>query len=199
MTFDDARIILGLGHQPHNEAELRAAYLRAIRLTHPDLHARTSATEESTLVVTAYTLLSARLAEGAQPADRLEAESPAAPPSSVPPAPSSETTSIVLIADDTIEVGAPMDEVFSLLLEAGHNCGEITFLDRSGAVMQILISFVDQPICQLVVDLQGRAARGTTEIFCTIESLDDAEPPAIARVAKFVADQMAELVALNST
>lgn len=192
VQFDEALKILGLGPEAHTDVEVRAAFLRAIRSTHPDLHQRTSATEESTRVVQAYAVLNSAIAEP-----------PIEPAVETPPDPQRPTfdphpsVDIALIADDTIEVGAPTDEVFGLLLEVGHRCGEITFLDRSGAVMQILVGFVDQPICQLIVDLQGRAARGTTEIFCTIESLDDREPPDIELVARFLAEQMGELVTIS--
>ena len=52
------------------------------------------------------------------------------------------------------------------------------------------MTFIDEPACQVIFDLQGRAARGTTEIFCTIESMEDRPPPPIDAVTRFVADKL---------
>ena len=104
------------------------------------------------------------------------------------------TVDVQVIADDTIEVAAPPDLAFAWLVQTGHVVGDVTFLDRSAALLQILVAFVDEPVCQMIFDLQGRAARGTTEIFCTIDSIEDRPAPPIDAVTRFVAEHLAETI-----
>ena len=98
---------------------------------------------------------------------------------------------ISVIADDTISIGLPTDAASRFLDDSAHNVGEIIYLDRSAGLMQLLVRFVDQPICQIILDIQGRAATGTTELFCSIASIDDRPAPPIDDVTRFVAQRLA--------
>lgn len=99
-----------------------------------------------------------------------------------------------VIADDTVELGAPADLAFRWLEAACHRAGDITYIDRRVGILQLLVEFVGHPPCYVVFDTQGRAAFGTTEVFCTIESLDDRPPPPIARVTEYVAHELESML-----
>ncbi|MFN8051159.1 MAG: hypothetical protein U0Q22_06990 [Acidimicrobiales bacterium] len=196
MTYEEALALLGLGPGDTDEATVRAAYLVAIRATHPDLHDRSSATADSAAVIAAYELLISAPTppldpSSGSPAGRPQAAEPGTEPGAAAEMGVEPGVDVVVIADDTIEVAAPVDLTYALLLQAAHDAAEVTFLDRSAAILQIVVEFVDEPVCQVIFDLQGRAARGTTEIFCTIESLEERPAPPIEAVTQFVAAQLA--------
>lgn len=99
-----------------------------------------------------------------------------------------------IIADDTIELGAPLDLAFRWLELACHRAGDITYLDRPAAMLQVLVQFVGYPPSYVVFDLQGRAAYGTTEVFCTIASLEDRPPPPIDGVTHYLAEALNDVL-----
>lgn len=189
--LDAALALLGLPPGERDAGAVRAAYLAAIRTEHPDVSAASDAASRAAGIIEAYETVLAALDEPEPTAPRPAGPSePSGPtdPTAAPPPP------IRLIDDDTIEVQAPLDLVYGWLVQAGHLAGDITFLDRSAPILQVLVSFVDEPPCQVIFDLQGRAARGTTEIFCTVESLEDRPPPPIDAVTRFVAEQLLAVV-----
>lgn len=163
---------------------LRSAYLAAVRRHHPDVNASPGSGAHTAELNEAYRVVRASLV-GEPPASE-------APPSE----PRRTIADVAVIADDTIEVDAPMDLTFSLLFQAAHRAGDVTYFDRSALMLQVYVEFVDEPPCHVVFDLQGRAAHGTTEVFCTIESLDDRPPPPIDAVTRYVAQQLATAAAV---
>ncbi len=193
VTLGEALALLGLAPSTTDPAVVRAAYLAAIRQAHPDVNEAANATTASARLTVAYTVITRALADGQTgPAD----PPPPAPEPSTPrrPEPVVITVDVQVIADDTIEVAAPPDLTFAWLVQTGHVVGDVTFLDRSAALLQILVSFVDEPVCQMIFDLQGRAARGTTEVFCTIDSIEDRDAPPIDAVTRFIAEHLAETI-----
>ena len=193
VTLGEALALLGLAPSTTDPAVVRAAYLAAIRQAHPDVNEAANATTASARLTVAYTVITRALADGqtgpsAPPPPEPE---PAAPPRHEPVV---ITVDVRVIADDTIEVAAPPDLTFAWLVQTGHVVGDVTFLDRSAALLQILVSFVDEPVCQMIFDLQGRAAHGTTEVFCTIDSIEDRPAPPIDAVTRFIAEHLAETI-----
>lgn len=88
------------------------------------------------------------------------------------------------ITDDTIRFAAPSDETFRWLLEAATEVGEITYLDRSGPLMEVLCRFVGEPATSLLITVQGRAEG--TDVFCSAESIEArVGPPTVAVVDVF--------------
>ena len=154
-------------------ADVRRAYRSLIRSRHPD-RAGTGSTDEAARIIAAYGVLRAqRNAPPAPSANRPEARAattsppyrpPTRPPPGVPPA------TIVRLDDDTIAFGAPADETFLLLLEAAHDIGEVTYVDRSVPILEAICQFVGTPTVSLVITLQGR--NDGTEAFCTVESIE---------------------------
>lgn len=84
------------------------------------------------------------------------------------------------VADDTLRFQAPADETFRWLLEAANEIGEITYLDRSGPIMEVLCQFVGEPATSLLVTTQGRA--DGTDAFCSAESIEARPGPPTAAV-----------------
>jgi hypothetical protein len=52
----------------------------------------------------------------------------------------------------------------------------------------VIVAFDDGRTASLVVTVQGRAATGTTEAFCTLEALGNGDPPDVAIVVEALAD-----------
>ncbi len=188
----EALAVLGLDASTTDPTVVRAAYLSAVRRSHPDRNRASDANRRTASLTAAYRIAIDGLAD-------LGDEEPPADAAPEPPPPPAivdlDLSALVrIIADDTIEVAAPPDITFAWLVQAGHVAGDVTFLDRPAALLQILVAFVGEPWCQMIFDLQGRAARGTTEIFCTIESIEDRPGPPIDAATRFVADQLAEVI-----
>jgi hypothetical protein len=153
--------------------EVQRAFRTLIRTRHPD-HAGVEATAEAALLIQAFGVLDAAHRRP-EAADRSPAgpTSRPTPPTATPPRPvrpPMEPTTIVRIDDDTIGLGAPADEAFALLIEAAHDIGEVSYLDRSVPIIEAICQFVGAPATSLVVTLQGR--NDGTEAFCTTESIE---------------------------
>lgn len=199
MQADRARQLLGVS-EGADAPTLRAAYRQLLHRTHPDVSDRGDATARTVELTEAYRLLTevAEEAEQAPGAGDAAAE-PAAPASGTtagarvrageamrrPP----RTVSIALLDDQTIGIGAPPDESLLLLIEAAHDLGEVSYLDPSAGLLEVVVEFVDAPTSSIVLSLQGRAT-GITEVFCTVEPLSGGEAPPADAVARLVVDTL---------
>jgi hypothetical protein len=67
------------------------------------------------------------------------------------------------------------DETFRRLVEATHDLGAISYIDRSAAIFEAVLQLQDGTHASFVVSLQWRAHDATCEAFCTLEALDRAE------------------------
>jgi hypothetical protein len=162
-----------LGMEPTDDPdEVRAVYTRRLFELHPDHSSAPDANDATVALNAAYrdvVVELGRAGQGGRPADAV----PATPPRPV--------IAVAKLADDTIGVGAPGPETFAVLLDACHRLGEVTYVEPSSGLIQVLVEFVDGPVCQLLLTLQGRAT-GVTEAFSTIESIDDRPAPPIEAV-----------------
>ncbi|MCU1455367.1 MAG: hypothetical protein JWN46_3513 [Acidimicrobiales bacterium] len=153
--------------------EVQRAFRTLIRTRHPD-HAGVEATADAALLIQAFEVLdAARRQPAASDGPTAGAATRPAKRTATPPRPSRppiEPTTIVRIDDDTIGLGAPADEAFALLMEAAHDIGEVSYLDRSVPIIEAICQFVGAPATSLVVTLQGR--NDGTEAFCTTESIE---------------------------
>ena len=190
VELSEARVILGITGED-TRRRVRAAYLRHLRDAHPDRNVSAAAHEVTVRLGDAYRTALAGLGVSDSP-------SPNPPPG--PPAgqaghgfaPAPAMVPVALLTDDTMGIGAPPDEVWALLIEASHRLGEIAFIDSGAGLLQVVIEFLDEPVCQLVLSLQGRAT-GVTEVFCTIESLEAGEAPPIDAVTRLLLDTLTGL------
>lgn len=150
-------------------ATVRRAFRLRIRDHHPDLDPSADGGRARALIA-AYHLLST---------------TPPEPPAPEPPWPSPSPTTapwrfdepvgLARLSGDTIALGAPADEAFRLLIEVAHDVGDVTYLDRSVPILEVLCRFVDEPATSLVLTVQGRATY--TEVFCTVESIEARPAP----------------------
>jgi hypothetical protein len=161
----EARTVLGVTESDGWDV-VRLAYRRRIRAAHPDTHGA-GATPTAVRLNEAYAVLSRAKRAGAPPAPPPNRPAPAPAPSPPPP----PAVGVTVVGNDTVLLAAPPDEAFALLLEAGHRVGNVSYVDRSCAIFEVVVH-QDGETCSLVVTLQGRAHG--TEAFLTLEAMERA-------------------------
>jgi hypothetical protein len=166
MDVGEARSVLGVTASDGWDV-VRAAYRRRIRAAHPDTHGAGS-TPAATRLNQAYAVLSRAKRGGRLHAPVGAPAGPPAPPPPPPP-PAPPPVGLAVVGGDTLLLAAPPDEAFALLLEAGHRVGEVSYVDRSCAIFEVVVR-QDGETCSLLVTLQGRAHG--TEAFLTLEALE---------------------------
>jgi len=181
MDLAAARRLLGLGSAP-SWVEVRVAYRAQISAAHPDRAG--GSTDLAARVNDAYATL-----ERAHHDGRLEttlheppaaASSPAAPTSITDPRPWDEPPEV--LDGDTVHLGVPPDEAFVHLLDACHQIGDVTYIDRSCAILEALVRVEGEGVCSLVITLQGRATG--TDAFCTLEAIEHVAAPPVRPVVE---------------
>jgi len=173
-----------LGISPTDDVEVvRAAYLAQLHRLHPDHSAAPDANAVTADLTVAYQQVQSHLLQADPATDRTQ---PAPRAAKVQPA---ELIPIALIADDTIAIALPANETYSLLVEAAHQLGEVVHIEPSSGMLQVVVEFVDAPVCQLLLTMQGRAT-GVTEVFCTVESLEPVPAPPASAVARILLDEL---------
>lgn len=181
MSTVEASRILGVAVSAE-WAEVRAAYRELIRSHHPD-HAGAASAGRAASIIEAFRVLERARSNGEEAGARVP------PPRSRPPRvqgserrrPGVDPAPGVLRIDDgTLLIGARADEVFRLLLDAAHDIGEVTYVDRSVPILEVLCQFVGEPATSLLLMLQGRTTG--TEVFCTVESIESRPAPPAASV-----------------
>lgn len=190
MDLATARRTLGVRADDAWEV-VRDAYRDQIRRSHPDV-AGEAGVARSVQLNAAYRALgvarrAGRLHEvdaGAGP-DRTtgprQPPSPRAagdPPRAVRPewsAPVGPAPDVRLLDHDTLVLSSTPDETFRRLVEATHEIGDISYLDRSSAIFEAVVTLDDGTAASFVVSLQWRAHDATCEAFCTLEALNRPE------------------------
>lgn len=162
MTPAEAAVVLGIDLDS-SRSTVRAAYRLHIRDHHPDV-AGDGAMDDARQIIEAYRVLKDRVA---------------VPPLDAP---------VVRVGSDTLAFAAPADETWRWLLDAVHDVGAITYLDRSVPIVEVLCRFVDEPATSLVITLQGRMDR--TEAFCTAESIESRPGPPTEAVVDVLEDAL---------
>jgi hypothetical protein len=181
VTPAEAARILGVGAAASAD-EVRIAYRALIRTHHPDRAGATSSARAAS-ITEAYRVLVEHGPVPADPPPKREAAPSATGP--IPPRAAAEdlrfgAPPIGRIDEDTLALGAPPDESFRWLLDAAHDVGEITYVDRSMPIMEVLCRFEGEPATSLLLTLQGRGER--TEVFCTVESIEARPAPPTSAV-----------------
>lgn len=163
--------------------EVRRAYRDQIRAHHPD-RAGASGMPDAVRIIEAFRVLAAARHD---------------PPAPLPPAPvpaeplrwsgmEGPLPAMARVDDDTLAFDAPADETFRWLIDAAHDIGEVTYLDRSVPIAEILCQFLGEPATSLVITLQGRAHG--TEAFCTAESIESRPGPPTKDVVDVLEDAL---------
>lgn len=158
--------------------DVRRAYREHIRAHHPD-RAGPGSADRAAGIIEAYAVLVAHR-KGAPPPEGREV--PAAPPSRVTLVnePLGPVPAVARLDADTLSLDAPAEETFRWLTEAANDIGDITYVDRSVPILEVLCRFEGEPATSLVITLQGRAEG--TEAFCTAESIEARPAPPTAAV-----------------
>ncbi|QYG93033.1 J domain-containing protein [Iamia sp. SCSIO 61187] len=177
MTRDEAARLLGVAPDA-TATEVRTAFRVGVRQQHPDRSGRPGSVAVSRLVEARRTLLAPVVAAAPRPA-------PAPPRPAVP--------LDARVEGDTLLVRADLDTVVARLVEAGHALGEITYLDRSAGLVEVLLQVQEEgdlapAACSLVVSLQSRL--DGVEVFATVERLDGHLPPPVAPIVAALATAM---------
>ena len=76
----------------------------------------------------------------------------------------------------------PPDEAFVRVLEACHRIGDVTYIDRSCAILETLVQVDGEGTCSLVITLPGRA--DGTDAFCTLEAIEHVASPPVRPVVE---------------
>jgi hypothetical protein len=183
-----------LGISPGASAdEVRTAYRRLIRSSHPDRSGGDpAATQQTARLTQAYAVVQAAIAAGGGSSVPVPPPPPAPRPNPAT-APWSETgrgepAEADLMEGDTIAVHAPPDEAFALLFEAAGRVGHIAYFDRQLGILESVVRFEGGPTCSVLITLQGRATY--TEAFCTMESIEAAPTPPIRPVVEAIVDEL---------
>jgi hypothetical protein len=172
-----ARSLLGVGPGTGPD-ELRAAYRRALRRTHPDLHGGDGGPTRE--VVAAYESLLLAVPPGPP------APVPPVPP--VPPAGDADAPHVV-VDGDTVAAELPAGDLFAMLEEVGHRLGDVAYVDRAAGLLEVVVTFAGYGACSVLLTLQGRAA-GLTEAFCTVEPLAGGPSPPTDAVAELLGEAL---------
>lgn len=182
MNVAQAAGILGVGVDAPWD-DVRRAYRDRIRTHHPDTAGDASSGDAARIIEAFRTLDQARTATPPPPPTETGAAAHPPPPPRTPAegegwwpgghrrsGPIGLAPPVTRLDADTLAVAAPADETFRWLVEAAHDIGEITYLDRSGPILEVLCRFEGEPATSLMITIQGRSAG--TEAFCTTESIE---------------------------
>ena len=165
MEVDEARAVLGVLATDEWSA-VRLAYRKLIRELHPD-RAGPRATDRAAEVNQAYAVLT-RALHGAG------ARRPEPPPPPPRPTAGAPRMSAHVEGGNILLIKAPPDEAFTRLLEAGHVVGHVSYVDRSCAILEVVVQHEGET-CSLVVSLQPH--EDGTEALCTLESIERVHKP----------------------
>ena len=187
---DAARLLLGV-EAACSETEIRAAYRMLLLRTHPDINSKADATERTMALTSAYLLLTSLVVDpapapaAAQQEESAQQAQPAAQQSRRRAPKKEEEIEILLLGDLTISVAAPASETLMLLIDMAHELGEISYLDPSAGLLEIVIEFVEEPTSSVLLSMQGRG-NATTEVFCSVEPLSGGISPPADAVARLL-------------
>lgn len=183
MDSAEARSVLGVIPTASAE-ELRSAYRQRLFAVHPD-HSGHSGDGVRT-VISAYRTLTSQLVIAPEP---VLVATPV--PTNDLHADDLHADEVWLIGPDTIALAMPADDAYLRLLEVAHRIGDVTYVDRSCALMEALLRTKDGTTLSLVISLQGRAL-GHSEAFLTIEPVDLVRGPLpnVADLTQLVASHL---------
>lgn len=180
MDVAEARAVLGVTEADGWDV-VRLAYRTRIRAAHPDTHGPTAA-PRAVRLNEAYAVLSRARRAGTA----ATAPAPPAPPPAPPPTPPPRV-GLRIDGDDTLLLAAPPDQAFALLLDAGHRVGNVSYVDRSCAIFEVVVR-QDGETCSLVVTVQPRAHG--TEALLTLEAMERPATLPPDRVLRQVVDAL---------
>jgi hypothetical protein len=82
----------------------------------------------------------------------------------------------------TVRLTASPGDAFTQIVEACHEIGDVTYVDRSCAILETLVAVDGEGVCSLVITVQGRGSG--VEAFCTLEALTRVASPPVRPVVQ---------------
>ena len=168
------RALRTLGLEKGAQADdINRAYRALIRRAHPDAGGSTA--------------VAARITEAYHWLQRAGTQSPP------PPKPPQPEQPAPVAADDSMTLLLPPGDVFIRLVEAGHQVGEVSYVDREAGIVQVTFTADNGVVCQLaatVVSGGSAAARGDTRVEFTLDPLASGQAPPIEHVVNRLARMM---------
>lgn len=174
MDNAEARAVLAVGPTAGPD-EIRAAFRRQVRTTHPDVATdATDAGRRTARLVQAYAALRRAPAAIAAPSP-----APAPPPGHDP---------VVLAGGDSLLWDVPPREAFRLLVEVADSIGDITYLDVDAGLLDVVLP-AGGIACSLMATVTPRPGPGpASEVLFALEPLGaEARPPSRPVVAAVAA------------
>lgn len=170
---------------------VRSAYLRRLRELHPDRNPAPDANSRTTELREAYDCALAVLATWHSPSRPLTPGPGVTTPGQRPTAPTGRI--VWLVDDESIALDAPRHDAMLALIEAAGDLGEITYLDPSAGMIQVVIEFLDAPTAQILMTMQGRG--DSTEVLCCVDPFNGGPLPEARPVVSVIADRIAGYLA----
>lgn len=148
--------------------DINRAYRALIRQAHPDAGGSTAVAAR---ITEAYHWLQRAGTQAAK------SSKPAPPPKPQPSATGND--------DDSTTLLLPPGDVFLRLVEAGHQLGEVSYIDRDAGIVQVTFTADNGVVCQLaatVVSESSKSRREDARVEFTLDPLASGEAPPIDQV-----------------
>lgn len=177
MRPDEARSVLGVAADTSPRA-LRDAFLAQVRAHHPDTtdHPH-GAGERTATIISAYRLLR---------------DLPPAPtdPLAPPPGPTEPPATIEVITEEAVWVGVEAPAVVGVLFDVADELGDVSYVDRSGGLIQLTVRPPAGPTCWFTISVHARP--GGTVLVATLESIEAQPTPPAGPLVVALAEAMAD-------
>jgi hypothetical protein len=166
--------------------DVRAAYLRMVREHHPD-----TAVDEADAGVRTIRTAQITSAYSTLLANRPPGEgAPTGPPTFAPKV-TDESLTDALDGTRRVLLAAEIDDAFIALLEVAHMVGVVSYVDRTSAVLESIITAAPGEATSLLIFLEPGDEEGVTEAFLGVEPLGGHAPapldPLVDRIAELLA------------
>lgn len=182
-------------------AELRERYRSLLLTTHPDRNDAPDAAEQTIRLTAAYRLLLSVSVSppgppqvdpgttGASQHETSQSDAQQSDPSDTQQSGTQQSdtqrrSSAALVDPTTIEVLAPQVEAMLQLLEVAHRLGDVSYLDRSSGLLELVVEFLDAPTSSVMLTLTGTDSG--TLVRCDVEPLSGGEAPSAAAVTQLL-------------
>ena len=167
--MDRKRALRTLGLDSGAQADdINRAYRALIRQAHPDAGGSTA--------------VAARITEAYH---WLQRAGPAPPPPSPPPS-ARPSPHVAELTDDSLVLLLPPGDVFARLVEAGHELGEVSYIDHDAGMVQVTFTADNGVVCQLAATVITGPSSGSgqpdTRVEFTLDPLASGQAPPISRV-----------------
>lgn len=178
-----------------SEDDIRTSFRQLIRQSHPDVTASVDTAASGTqsqLLITAYRIALEQARRPASDGAFAGAEEPTVLTDLTDPSGSSieRGNRAWLVDRDTIALHCFAEEAFARMLDVGSLLGAITYLDRQGELIEVMLTTKLGDTVSLVISFQGRAE--WVEAFLTTEVLDIArhELPTVGQITELVLHEL---------